>query len=708
MKRQRDDFDLPELRSDLHLIEGPVALDGSPSWLIVDPLRNKYFSIGWSAFQLLSRWTLGTAKKLISAVQSETTLNVGERDVKSLIEFLLTNSLTREPASGTSLDYLEQYEASKSSFLVWLVHHYLFFKIPLVKPTRFLRRTLIYVEPIFSYTTRAFVFTLGLVGLFMVGRQWEEFVSTFLYFFNLQGLLFYFLSLVFIKVLHELAHAYTVIRYGCKVPTMGVAFLVMFPLLYTDTSDTWRIKSATQRVNVGAAGMLMELYIALVATFAWSFFPEGHLKSAAFILATTSWVMSLAINVNPLMRFDGYYILSDLLHVQNLQARSFEIGKWKLTELLFGLKLKPPEALSDAMLYKLTIYAWCVWVYRFFLFIAIALLVYHFFFKLLGIILFVLEIFWFIVLPMVGMLKKWWDLRASIKRSRRTYVTAFITFLLLIAFIVPWKSTVSMPAMMMSGQTFTVFAPGPAQIKVNNMKEGLRVSKGDILIELSAQEIDKDIELTRLRIEQLKLQARRIAASEKELDNVQVIIQQLQESRSRLKSLLDLQEKMLVRSPINGVLQDVTTSLHNGRWIDQSLPLANIVVPKDVVIEGVLGEDQLHLVKLQAPVRFIPDNAQINSIWGIVFDIEEADMKVLDLPALSSVNGGTVPSTQNQDGQLIPNRSIYRLRAMVSEVEQLELEQVLRGVLHVEAEKESFLSRSYKLVMTVLIRESGF
>ena len=103
---------------------------------------------------------------------------------------------------------------------------------------------------------------------------------------------------------------------------MGLAFLVMFPMLYTDTSDTWRIKSAMARVHVGAAGMIAELYIACIATFCWGFLPEGMLKSAAFILATTSWILSLAFNLNALMRFDGYYILSAMHRTYLVNWRS--------------------------------------------------------------------------------------------------------------------------------------------------------------------------------------------------------------------------------------------------------------------------------------------------------------------------------------------------------------------------------------------------
>ncbi len=708
MNPPAEDFPLPELRSDLQLIEGPVALDGSPSWIIFDPLRNKYFSIGWTAFQLLSRWSIGKANALIQTINKDTAANIDSQDVQSILGFLYSNSLTRYPASGSSQDYLEQYEASKPNFFIWLIHNYLFVKFPLVKPTAFLRRTLVFVEPVFSRTAFALVITLGLIGLYMIGRQWDSFTSTFLYFFNMQGLLFYFLSLIFIKVLHELAHAYTVIRYGCRVPTMGVALLVMFPILYTDTSDTWRLQSAKERVHVGAAGMLMEFYVACLATFSWSFLPDGFFKSAAFILATTSWVLSLAINLNGMMRFDGYYILSDLLGIQNLQKRSFDVGKWRLTEWLFGLGLPAPEALPRSMLTKLTIYAWCVWVYRFFLFIGIALLVYYFFFKVLGILLFAIEILWFIVLPVVGLFRGWWEMRASIIKTKRFYITLSVMLLALALFLIPWNTSIAIPAIYQSQQKLQVFTPTPAYIEQAFLENGKAVKEGDVLLQLRSPQIEHDIKLAQGRIDYYRLQAKRIAASEKELSNVQVIIRQLQERRSELLGLYEEKEKLTIRAPFDGVVFDVEPALHSGRWINQSLPLATLIQPTQPVVEAVMFEKDLPRVSKQAQAMFIPDNPQLDSIWLYVKDVELANMKTLDLPALSSIYGGKVPSQFNQDNQLIPDKSLYRVRLGVSEVEQASVQQMLRGVVHIQGEAESFIKRFYKLVVSVLIRESGF
>ncbi len=708
MNEPTEDITLPVLRHDLQLHEGPVALDGSPSWIILDPLRNKYFYIGWSAFQLLSRWSVGKASILMAKTKEETTLDVHNDDIQSLLSFLFANSLTLNSANGTSNDYLEQYLASKPSFLMWLIHNYLFIKIPLVKPTAFLRKTLVYFEPFFSVVTAALFALLGLIGLYMVGRQWDEFTSTFLYFFNMQGLVFYFISLTVIKILHELGHAYTAIKYGCQVPTMGVALLVMFPILYTDTSDTWKVKSKFERAHVGAAGMIMEVYVACVATFCWAFLPDGMFKSAAFIMATTSWMLSLAINTNILMRFDGYYIFSDLLGIQNLQKRSFDIGKWKLTEVLFNLRLRPPEALSLSMLRKLYIYAWCVWVYRFFLFTGIAVVVYYLFFKLLGIILFSIEILWFIILPVSKLIGGWWEMRSKIIRTGRFYLTAIIFTCLVILLIYPWNSTIRIPAVYKSQQKETLFSHAPGYIDSSFLIEGQSVEKDEILLTLNSPNINHEIEVTLQEVDILKLQAKRIAASSEELSNIQIIIQQLQEARSKLNGLYEKKNELTIRAPISGVVYDIQKSLHHGRWINETLPIATIVVSDKPTIEGVISEENLARIHLQSSAKFIPENPQLNSIWTYVNEIEYANLQILDIPELASVFGGKVPVQYDESNQMVPDKSVYRVRFNISPVEDVSVEQVIRGVVHIEGETQSFINRAYKLVASVLLKESGF
>ncbi len=169
-----------------------------------------------------------------------------------------------------------------------------------------------------------------------------------MYLFSKEGILYYGISLIFVKSLHELGHAFTAKRYGCKIPSMGIAFLVMFPVLYTDSTNAYALKSKYKRLKIAIAGMKVEIYLALLATFLWSFLPEGPLKSIAFIIATTSWITSLLVNISPFLRFDGYYVLSDWTNTKNLQPRSFATTKWFIRKYILGLEEDEPENLSTS------------------------------------------------------------------------------------------------------------------------------------------------------------------------------------------------------------------------------------------------------------------------------------------------------------------------------------------------------------------------
>ena len=175
---------LPPLREDIQLLPGPRSHDGSPSWNIYDPVCNKFTRVGWLAFQLLSRWHQGNVEQLLRDVRESTTADVDGSDVETLIKFLHSNNLTRDSASGSSADYLAQYNATRANWYTWLIRNYLFFRIPVCHPHRFLKRTMYLAEPFYTKPFLLAMLLLGLTGLYLVARQWETFLNTFSYFFN--------------------------------------------------------------------------------------------------------------------------------------------------------------------------------------------------------------------------------------------------------------------------------------------------------------------------------------------------------------------------------------------------------------------------------------------------------------------------------------------------------------------------------------------
>jgi len=696
------DLELPGLREDIQLLPGAETTGGEPTWVVFDPVRNRYFRIGWPAFQLLSRWTTGSATQLVEQVLDETTCEIDLQDVKQLIQFLYSNNLTLTSPGDTSADFTEQHDATQSNRLNWLLRNYLFLRFPLIRPDALLQKMARYLDPLFTTFARNVLLVLGATGIFLVTRQWDTFTSTFLYFYSLEGVIFYVLGIVIVKICHELGHALTATRFGCRVATMGVAFLVLFPVLYTDTTDAYRLTSRRKRLLISAAGMLTEFYLALVCIFLWSLLPDGILRSVVFILGTVSFTLTVLINTNPLLRFDGYYFLADWLGIENLQERSFAMGKWQLREILFALGDQPPEVHNPQMHRFLIVFAWATWIYRFFLMMAIALVVYTFFFKLLGFILFLGVLYTFIIVPIMKELVTWWDRRSSVSGLRGT-VFLFALIALLLTVFVPWRSTITLPAIIEPDRSATIYPPLAGRIVSTEVEVGDEVNKGQTLLVLESPIVDEELRRIEIEISVLQLRLQRIAASIIDLENLQVLQQQLQEKQSRRAALQEMKARLILRSPIDGTVVELADALHRGRWINDRLAVAFIIDRRELIVRGVLSENDLGRIASQQQARFIPDDLSRATVDATVIDVDQANLTNLDLPYLASVYGGDVAVRRDSNGKLVPETSVYRLQLAI-DGKQVKSDQVVRGVAHIQGQPKSFARRAYEIVAAAFVR----
>lgn len=697
---------LPRLRQELRLLPGQVTNDGAPTWLIHDPVRHRYFSISYEIVDLLRLWTEKGDQALLDYVENSEEKEDYQRRLKSLVFFLHANNLTIDPPEDDYRAFVAQTEAMQKSPFQQALHGYLFFRVPLFRPHKFLKRTVHLVEPLFSWQFLSTLAFLGVFGLYFVSREWDQFQATFLHFFSLQGLAIYGLSLIFVKTLHELGHAYMAARLGVRVNTMGVAFMVMLPLLYTDVSDSWRLRSKKQKLLIDSAGIFVELSIALIATFLWVFLPEGPFKSAAFVLATTSWILSLAINLNPFMRFDGYYILADAWGISNLQARSFAFAKWWLRELLFDLRQLPPEPMLKRTQNFLIAYAIGVWLYRFFLFLGLALLVYFMFFKVLGVLLFVVEIYWFILRPILGEFKVWWDIKREIANHRRAFISAGGLIAAVVLMFVPLDKTVRVPAVMSATEENIVYPPYPAYIKISHLKDGMLVNEGMPLVVLKSPELDHKQQQVQRRVKLLKARIARLVGDPKELESLLVLKQQLQARKEEAKGLRRELAKLVVRAPMDGVLRDLNSEIHEGRWVDPKTEMAMIVTGPTIAMKakGLVDEQDLWRLKVGSGGVFIADNPVLSSRDVRLNSVAYSGTQNLDIPYLASVYGGPVAVEEDEEKSLRPVTSSY-LATFSSD--DAVYQKATRGVVHLKGQSESLAHAIWRQVFRIFVREVG-
>lgn len=657
---------LPLLRQELHIEPGAPDTTGAPRWTLFDPIRHLFFQLGRIEYVVLSHWASGRIDQLPDALERE---GLSEEEagaaIAEVVGFGRINSLVQARGAEAVAGFGEQRRRMRKAWWRWAIDNYLFIRIPLVRPSAFLRRTLPRVDFFFSRATVAILAIAALLGLFLISRQWDAFVSSFLYFFSLEGLVAYGLGLAAVKVIHELGHAYMATRFGCRVPTMGVALLVMMPVLYTDTSGAWRLRSRRQRLLIDCAGMMAELAVAAIATLLWVMLPDGTLRSTAFILATTSWVMSLAINITPFMRFDGYYVLSDLSGIPNLQPRAFALGRWWLREALFGIGDEPPEALPRRTMRWMIVYAYATWLYRLVLFVGIALLVYHLFFKLLGLLLFIVEIAVFVARPIISELKAWYAMRDRIRRTPRFRYLAIGGGAALLVLALPTDMRISAPAMLSTVQSQPLVAGEPALLAELFVRNGQAVTAGTPIARLVSPDIDRAIARTRVQIAELEARSDRATADAEDRANLRVLRSDLAGQRLALAGLVAQRAKLSLVAPADGTITDIAETMTAGRWLSGSEAIARLISPRRHDVQAYVSEGDLWRLKLGATARFVPDSVTEASRPARLDEIASAATEQVEFPALASVNGGPIPVNRNDDGALKPLKAIYRVHLTV-------------------------------------------
>ena len=696
---------LPSLRADLQLSTAAPALDGSPRWTLADPVRGRYFKLGAAAMRLLRHWSLGDPEQVLRAANREPGLPLDGVALEQLLEFLRGHDLISALDPSQRASYSLKAAAQRQSLWQILLHQYLFFRIPLWRPDAFLNRAWPWLERFGPRVLRyGLPATLGL-GVFLVSRDWQRFIATFPHLFSLGGALAFAVALFFAKLCHEFGHAFMAKRAGCRVQSMGVAFMVLLPMFYTDVSDAWRVNDRRARLLIGAGGVLAELVLACIALLAWSLLPDGPGRTAAFMLASATWITTLVINLNPFMRFDGYFLLSDFWEVDNLQGRAFALCRWRLREFLFGYAAPAPEPWSPKMQRRLLIWGYGAWLWRAALFFGIALAVYHLFFKVLGIFLMLVELVWFIFLPILNEWRQWWSRREQ-AHAPRVLLSGLALLGLLLLLALPWRSAVELPTMLEAGRASALHAPVAARVKTVNVHDGQIVAQGDVLIELESPDLDSRQAIVRREIQIQQLQMRRQAGRSETAADAGIVEQRLAEAVAEYRGLAAQRERLLLRAPHGGKVRDLLPQLTVGRWLSTKDPLAR-VVEDGARLRGYLAEAELWRVAPGASGRFIADDPMHPAIAVQLSEIDTNGVAYVDQEALTSDHHGPIAVRRDQHQRAEPVQAQYGARLSILENTPTPV-QPLRGIVVLQGRGESLLGVAWRRLAALGVRESGF
>jgi len=472
-------------------------------------------------------------------------------------------------------------------------------KIPLFDPERFLVATEKYTKPFFSIAFLLFWFALVIGLLVQVGQHWEELTSNVAdRVLAADNLVLLWLVYPVIKLLHELGHGYCVKRGGGEVHELGFMLLVLLPMPYVDASSASAFSDKKQRVLVGSAGIIVELFIAALAMFVWVNSEPGMIKSIAYNVIFIAGLSTVMINGNPLLRFDGYYILADYLEIPNLGQRANQYWGWLAKRFMFGVQGLTSPAYDGREAFWLCFYGVASYVYRLFLMVTIVLFVAQQYF-FIGIVLAVWALIGTLIWPNLKILKKAWqdsDIRAG-GRSPTVMLSIVAGIMALFLGGVPLPLTTSVEGVVQLDEHRRVLAEENCFVERLHKQPGETVYKGELLLSCENYELRTELLVLQQQYAEANAQRQGVWSDPVQLkiydEELLRLNLELKESQARLASLSIYAQADGIWSLRNSV--DLP-----GTFVKRGDLIGHVITNNNISVRGMVPETDIELVRDRA------------------------------------------------------------------------------------------------------------
>lgn len=354
-------------------------------WFVLhDPFNNQFFRLTPSAYDFIAR--LDGSRTIHQAWEESLGVDPdgapGQQDVIELLAQLYSANLLYADLPTDTVSLFERHRKRRRREITakWLGA--MFARFPLWDPDDFLRRVLPLANLIFNrWGLLAWIAMVG-AGVKVAIDHFDALVAQGSEVLDPSNLAVLYVATVLIKLFHEFGHAILCRKFGGEVHTFGVMLMIFTPMPFVDATSAWSFRQRWQRILVGAGGMIVELFFASIAALVWASTGPGWLNSLAFNIMFSASVSTVLFNINPLLRFDGYYILMDWIGLPNLYQRSVRYLRYLAERHLFGLKREKSPANNRGERRWLTGYGIAGGIYRVILFATITLFVANSFFVL--------------------------------------------------------------------------------------------------------------------------------------------------------------------------------------------------------------------------------------------------------------------------------------------------------------------------------------
>ena len=550
--------------------------------VVEDPVRNKFFQIGTREFSLISTIDGSqTMSDLVAAMDDE---SISDTFAVQVCQWLIQSNLAFGEGMDSSKRINAQVQSIQKAGMIGKLNP-ISFKVKLFNPTRAL--DIIFPIAQFAFSKAFFVIwcIVAAIGLKTIWSHWDAMGGASTGILSGYGWVWLLAFWLILKIIYEAAHGIACRKYGGEVPEAGVLMLLFTPMAYVNVTSMWRFASRWHRIVVAAAGMYVELFIAFISVVVWSR-TEGMVADTAFQIFIMSSVTTILFNANPLMRFDGYFILSDVLGVANLYPKGTKWFGDRMKSLVFGTP-KTPNIIPRGEFWRCAIYGSMAFFWKILISISLTIgasvLLPNF-----GIFLALLGAFMWIAMPLYNKYQQTIGTKAKHPISKKRLAISAGTFAVVAAllfFVLGAPATKSAPAIVQFSNETILRADSPGFINEILVESGADVKEGDLLVRLRNQELLDEVTVLSCSVEESRIQVR-IHQQSDELGLATVEEERLAGLEEQLEKKTKMAQSLEIRAPFDGfVFQRKLQNMH-GQFVEQGDPVLNVAQhrSKEVIV----------------------------------------------------------------------------------------------------------------------------
>jgi len=641
-----------------------------------DPFNNQFFRLRPEAYAFVARLrsdcTVEEAWK--ACLEQDPEGAPGQEDVIQLLAQLHNANLLHSNLSPDSTKLFERHAKRRTKEVRGALLNFMSARFPVFDPDALLRQ----LQPVLTRVISPLggVVWLLLVGLALkvVGDHAGPFVRQSQGALAPGNLVLLYVGMVLIKLVHESGHAAMCRRFGGEVHVLGVMLVFLTPMPYVDTTSSWGFRSSWQRALVGAGGMIAELLVAALAVFVWASTGEGVVNALAYNMIFVASISTILFNANPLLRFDGYYILSDLLEIPNLQQRSDAQLKHLVERYAFGRKQSHSPAQSRREALWLAFYAVTSKVYRAVLFTGIVLYLTTRY-LLLGLVMAIGCVFAWVVKPIYqGVRYLIFSPRLHGRRGRAVAACAGAAAVLLALLdLIPVPNHFRAPGVLEAVEHSIVSAQVNGRVAEVLVASGSEVKRGQPLVQLVDRELP--LQVAGVNAQLAETQAMLQRALDGGVAELKAINSRIAALQKQLRRFQQMEEALTVRAAHDGVWVAPELDHFRGSWLARGTELGQVVNPRSFRFSAVVSEnDASRLFEgniRAAEVRLHGQAAQVLQVSGQ--RIIPAEQEVLPSAALGWNSGGDVAIAGEDETGVKAREPFFAVQARVEPRAGVEL-----------------------------------